>query len=165
MTHLVRSFLAFPAVILVIDSTALKAQQPQWSHNGLEVGTADVIQVVIETLNSEALKLGLNADSLKRMCERRLQGSGVHITNDDKLGAPYLYVSMIVLDPAFVLNLSFRRTVRFDAGGRILQITASVWDTGSVGAHEMDPANVMMAMNQKVEEFLVEFRKSNPGYK
>ena len=149
----------------LLNSTALQGQTRDWSLNGLEVEKRQAIQVVLEDLSTEAIQIGLKTDSLKATCQLRLGHSGILITSDEKAGVPYLYVAVIVRDLAFSVEISFRRTVKFEVRGETLYSTAAMWDAGADGVHGKNPDNVVGAVDLKVDEFLKEFLKANPNYR
>ena len=93
---------------------AAQGSPSDWDRFQLWTGCAP-LEVSIEALDSEAVKIGLSEDAIRFAVESRLRGARVYRPDSDSM--PFLGVSTGVVSEAFSLSVSLYKLVFDEASG------------------------------------------------
>jgi hypothetical protein len=137
------------------------------SESGLEVDQYQNLHVLVSLANSAGIDL--SAQRIQTRIELKLRQAG--LKPDKRQDATFLEVVVNVIPTcgpppsncnAFSETVNFRRTVAYFVGGAAVQsFGAATWTTGQTGTFGRDPAYLLGALDESIEEFLNAYLKAN----
>ncbi len=157
-----RSIVLIKRASLLLALISAPAGAQTWSRSGLETANYKSVEVLIESLNTDARSIGLTEDRLRTRVELRLRSAGLTPVNPRfSLELPHLYVNINVIGDAFSILVEYRRQVDFITGNRQYRYLATTWRYGNAGTHGRDAAYITNALDEVLDKFLNEYLKAN----
>lgn len=156
-----------PAVLLLAVTVSVMGGDEK-SLRGLQG-----VNVIIESLSSEAEQAGLNRTAIQTDVELKLRLAGIKVLSEEESlkqrGYPYLYVNAIVglgkNTPGlafYAIRCALKQDVTLTRDDSISTI-ATTWDTGAsglVGASNLQ--NIRGGIKDLVDEFINAYLSVNP---
>lgn len=111
--------------------------------------------IVVESLPTEAARIGLTTQSLRTALESRLRAARLY----DEIPYSYLYLNVNLVGAAFNISLEYNRRICHSGD---LCGHATTWSVSSVGTHGKGNAGfIRTAISEHMDSFLVEYLKVN----
>jgi len=129
-----------------------------WSRGGLEVADSKKVMVLVDDLNEQAKKIGLQAGKIKTQCESRLKQAGLEASS---YKPENLNINVNVIRYAFTIAVEFHRPVLFEVGEAWYKKRAVTWCTGVTGTHKGNPEYILQALDGLLDQFLKEYLEAN----
>lgn len=157
---------AMASMSLMTHPASLSASESPQFGNGLELGAADSMPVVVEDLSPEAEKRGLTRGLIEARVNSVLRKSGIKPfdpTGDDKRGptAYFLNIRVSIVGSALSINLFFTRRVSYTDGHAQFVMLADTWKRGITGDLPSGNQHILDLVGEKTELFANEFLKAN----
>ena len=151
-------FLATLALsIFATESVAATAAQKREKRNRFALfAECRPMGLIVESLPSDAEKIGLTEESIQAAVESRLRSARLY---SSRLVRHYLYINVNVVGRAYAISVQFNKEVR-DLFSKINYLTAT-WNIGSTGTHGNSAAYILSNISQQLDRFLVEFLRVN----
>ena len=112
--------------------------------------------LLVESLDSNELELGLTEQRLQAAAESRLRGARLYSSTR---GAPYLYVNINTFSVAFSVRLEYNKLL-FDAAS-VSSYPATTWNVGSTGTHGRSAEYIVSSLSGLLDQFLTEYLRVN----
>jgi hypothetical protein len=134
-----------------------------YSSTGLEVINPTRLPILIESLSTDAGKIGLTWDMVRTKCSQRFKHIGIELV--DTVGCmTNLYINCNVVGDAYNINLWFIRDVSFTVGAKTFtRSSCATWDIGTTGIHKGKADNIINNLNLLLDAFIVDYVKANPS--
>ena len=114
------------------------------------------VDIIVESLNPIAPKIGLSKEAMKYAAESRLRAARIYRKDAD----PYLYINLNTAEPnVFNLSLSLNKRL-YDSASRH-HFHGITWSVGLVGRHGGDMSFIMSSIQSKLDQFITEFLRVN----
>ncbi len=151
-------------VFLCLFTTSNSTAQEVNISNGLEVKTPNSINVVVESLTSDAREIGLSEKRIRDKVEVMLQKAGIDIISDAEYEQSdydyYLYANVLVVGDAFNVSIDFKRAVTYSTN-KVYATYAAVWHQGGSGTHGSSSGYVVDKIEPFMDSFINDFLKTN----
>ncbi len=144
---------------LISDEELEALKNPPISDDWEVLKDIDELEVVIEILSLDALKIGLTQDRLETVVELKLRRERIKIIESPLM--PYLYINVNVARNAFNINLELKETVKIQRLNRIAYGNTT-WRVGTTGGHADKPEYIVSALSRLLDDFLNAYYKANP---
>ena len=119
-------------------------------------GNCEPMYVLVEDLGPDARNVGLTGERLRFAAESRLRGARLY---QGEPGAPYLYVRVNIVGPAFSVDLQYNKWLFDPASG--LGGVAPTWRRGVTGTHGRTAEYIVSALSGLLDQFLTEYLRVN----
>ena len=103
---------------------------------------------------------GIATKAIENQVKLRLLQAGIKVGDKEVLAA-YFYINAKALDNNIVLNIHAKRIMTFEANGKTYKTVGSVWNTGGT----LGKLRLRSAIDQCIDEFLLDYLKANPKKK
>jgi len=156
------------AMVLLLAASAAAAQDSENNRQSLK-GLKGVY-VLVEPLEAEVERDGLNQTSIQTDVELRLRQAGIKVlTEGERLaapGSPFLYVLVNAKSGspyAFSIDVEFCQGVRLDRDPSMQIIGATTWSVRAVGtAGRENLRNIRDFIKDYVDQFINAYLSVNP---
>lgn len=162
------------ALLLALSSQA-GAQTPDF--NDPEVARfftgCQPLAMLVEDLPPDAAEIGITVERLQTLAESRLRVARLY----DEVSPYIVYVRVIVIGLAYSTEVQFvsqvlprNLTIAVVAGSdnppldvllRMTTLNATVWTTSGAGMHGQDADNILQAVSESLDEFILEYLRVN----
>ncbi len=121
----------------------------------------NALDVLIESLNEEALELGLTENRLQTVTELRLRKEGIKITGPQD---PTLYVNVNVVGKAYHISLEIKELLDLIRIKNSCLVVVT-YNKGFTGTHGNKPEFIVSSLSILLDIFLNDYYKANPKKK
>ncbi len=140
----------------------LNSDNGWFGESGLETTDYRNLRIVVEGVSEKsASEIGLTRGAIQTRVELRLLESNLRPVDIMGVDKPYLYVQVSVSGGGFSINLSFNRTVYFDAPPVFYRHVGGTWKGGSVGTHGGSSAFILEGLDEQLDIFLRDYLTAN----
>lgn len=154
-----------------VPAPTLRPQTPP-SIRMVSSGEPDVfkglkgVQVLVEELPDDAMKIGLTRERLQSATELSLRRNGVPVLTLEEAaktpGAPWIYVNVNLTTTSFSTMVLIREDVRLVRAPNTVVLGATIWTKSSAGTHTGDADFIVKSVERKVDDFCLDYLKANP---
>ncbi len=155
-------FIIISILFFILNSYSLVFGQT-YSSTGLEVSNPTRLPILIESLSTDAGKIGLTWDMIRTKCAERFKRINIKLV--DTVGCmTNLYINCNVVGDAYNINLWFIRDVNFTVGIKTYTRSSCVtWDIGTTGIHRGEANKIINNLNLLLDTFILDYVKANPS--
>jgi len=129
------------------------------------------IEIEVDKLSEDAIKLGLTIDRIRTLTELRLRREGIKINKESTfklninvhVGGYAFRISLRMY--AFVLLIRDYYEIYMDDTLPVTPFFAPVWISGSYGTYDKGLDFILSALEAEIDEFLNDYYKANPKKK
>ncbi len=161
------AFLAFAVLMLVHAAPAQaqddKSEEAVREREALKVSDSKNLTLIVLGIESNTAKV--TEDAVRTRTELRIRAAGLTPRSDES--DHFLYVFVHIDGAAFNIDIGFYRAAFWKTpDGKTAQNFLETWNSGhTLGTHEDNAANVMNALDERLNQFLNAFLKANPAVK
>lgn len=124
------------------------------------------VHVLVESPGVRGEAIGLDKSTITTSVEIALKRNGIRVLSFDELvdapGHPTLYINTNVAGPAFNISVDLQETVTLERKPTIRVSGATIWEQDTIGTHGGKAEYVMQTIEEMVNNFAIEYRKTNP---
>ena len=113
------------------------------------------MNLIVEDLHPDALKIGLTKAEIRAAAESRLRSARLYNSE----ATNYLYINSNVVDPAFSTSLKYQKEVHDIASNQ--RFTTTTWSRSLTGTTRKNPGFILSGISRLLDRFLVEFLRVN----
>ncbi len=117
------------------------------------------VGLVVESLGSDAEKIGLTEERLQTTVGSRLRGARIYTDVLTRPFQSYLYLNVNIVGRAFGIGLMFNKTL-MDMS-LLSSGIATTWNIGGAGTHGGDGGYVVQAVAEQTDRFINEYLRVN----
>ncbi len=149
----IAALLVAPGLAMAQDSTApTRADRFQlWNE-------CKPIDLVVESLNNDAAKIGLTKEQIETAVRSRLRAARIY-TPEINNTSPYLYVNAHVVSSAYTIGFYLKKVVTDLKSDKLG--SASTWDRRTTGTHGRDAGYILQGVSRHTDIFIDEYLRVN----